>query len=199
MELLPFYPAGDILTTCLALLSMLGMVILFLSRKFPLKISIPLCCYTGGLCTFLCMSSLHSASYNILSPPYSLIIPSTLCFSAYTLVHYYLSTFTNWVFFSEKKKVHWALLFSKMKFHESIALCTSFILLCFNTVNLEYTIILTFLWLFLLKFWFFVAIRKLFFPNFLVSIHFLAYLCALEIVPILIFGELLRITVQNYR
>lgn len=199
MELLPFSPAGDILTTCLALLSMLGMFMLFLSRNYPLKISLPFCCYTGGLCTFLWLSSQYSDSYTLLSPPHALILPSVLCFSAYTLVHYYLSRFTDWVFFSEKKKVHWFYLFTKIKFHESIALCTSLLLLCFGVINMDYTIILTLLWLFLLKIWFFQAVRKLFFPNFLVSVHFLMYLCALEVVPILIFGELLRLTMQNYR
>lgn len=186
MTQLPFFPADSPLVTCLALLSTLGMLMLAFSRRRPLWYSLLLCCFNGGMALFVLSLSRMGDGIDRYAVPLIPILLSLLCFTAYTLVYYFLTIFVNWVFFDDKKKLQWSVFFSRAKYWEAISLWLCFMLFCFGALPRPAAVILSAISLIFAKLWFFQKVRTVFFPKILVSIHFFAYLCALEVVPILI-------------
>lgn len=198
MTQLPFFPADSPLVTSLALVSMLGMLMLVFSRRRPLWFSLLMCSFNGGMCFFILSLLRVGDGIGRYGMPVTLILSSVLCFTVYTLTYYILTKFVNWVFFDDKKKLQWSVFFSRAKYWEAILLWLCFMMLSLGALPMYIAIILSAIFLIFAKLWFFQKTRKVFFPNFLASIHFFTYLCALEIVPILIlYGFSVQILLFN--
>jgi len=126
--------------------------------------------------------------YNLEKSKYYIWSVLLLClgaFAGYYLLRWVLYSFVNWVFFDRHKCRQWMSGFGLLTIYESVLV---FVLMCaamfyhFSFYETGLSIVLAFC---LLRILVIPYTKRIFFPDFYGLLHLIAYLCTLEIVPLL--------------
>lgn len=126
--------------------------------------------------------------YDLERSPYYIWSVLLLClgaFAGYYLVRWCLYSFCNWVFFEHQERSEWMGGFALLMIYESVV---SFVLMCvamFYHLPLETIGLCVAICYGILRFVVIPYTKRIFFPNFYGFLHLIAYLCTLEVLPLL--------------
>ncbi len=152
-------------------------------------------CVLCALLSFFYVQENVSQTF-ILKSPYHLIALFTASFVVFYLVKAFLYTVINKIFFDGKKNEQWLksqlFLISMM----GVVLLPLVLLLSYFDLTLNNALIYALVVLILVKILTFYKCYVIFFRRNALSLQFILYLCALEIVPLFIFYGVLRIVVD---
>lgn len=185
MELLPFVPQDDTIITLLVLSIALGVYFLSFKRKLNLWITTVLASSVAGLCTFLYWGNIQQ-TYERFDVPYLQTAYFAIIFLAYYIVHYLLAVFTHWVFFDKKKLLQFNSVLTRATYLETLTFLIALLSITFQWHDATESVILSLILVIFVKLWYVAKVRKLFFNKIVACIHFFAYLCAIEMVPLLV-------------
>lgn len=152
-------------------------------RSLPYLASIVLACSSG-----LMLFSYVCKVYDLEKSPYYIWSVLLLCLGAffgYYLIRWLLYSFINWVFFERRLRRQWMMGFGLSMVYESALF---FLLLCcamFYNIPLHLTGIIIAICYGIMRFAFIPGTKRIFFPEFYGILHLFAYLCTLEILPLL--------------
>ncbi len=152
-------------------------------RSLPYLTSVTLA-GSSGVMLFAYVSSV----YDLERSPYYIWSVLLLCLGAvigYYLIRWILYCFVNWVFFERRQRKQWLSGFGLLMVYESV-LC--FVLMCcfvFYHVPMYWATLTLTLCYGIMRFWVLLCTKRIFFPKFYGFLHLIAYLCTLEILPLL--------------
>lgn len=146
-------------------------------------------CLIGGLLVFgYSRQTLHPLLLGPLSP-YILLSIYVGSFAIYFLAKRILTAFINWIFFPKSQQKIWNDSYSYLISVESIFLFFFAIIFVYFELSLQKTLWILLFLLFIIKFLLAFRTLRIFFPKTHGIFHLFAYLCALELIPLLAFWK----------
>ena len=152
-------------------------------RSLPFLTTLALIC-TSGVMLFgyaHCVYDLSGSIYYI----WSVLLLCLGAIAGYHLLRWLLYSFANWVFFDPRQRTEWMGGFSLLLVYEAVV---TYVLMCvvmFYQLPLQETGLVVAICYGLLRFLFIPYTKRIFFPDFYGFLHLFAYLCTLEILPLL--------------
>lgn len=152
-------------------------------RYLPIISSFVMICATG----LMLFTYVHQV-YDLQQSPYSTLLVLGVCigvFVGYYLLRYLLYSFVNWVFFERSERKLWMSGFVLLSIMETTL---AYVLMCaamFFHLKLQEVGISIAICYGILRFLCIAYTKRIFFPEFYGFLHLIAYLCTLEIVPLL--------------
>ena len=159
------------------------------SNWFQLFLNIQTCLLMG-ITSYFYVTHYISATF-ILDTPYELIGIFAAVFLGYFISKNLIYRAVNSVFFNGKKNIHWTWTFIFITALEGIALFPVVMLQVYFDLPMQNVAYYVILILFLTKILTFYNCWLIFFRQISVFLQFILYLCALEIVPLLLLGGIL--------
>ena len=156
-------------------------------RALPFLASLVLVGNTGAM-----LFAYVSWVYDLEASPLYIWSVLLLClgaFAGYYLLRWLLYAFVNWVFFDRHKRHLWTSGFALLMIYESVV---TFVLMCaamFLHLPLRETGLAVAICYGLLRIMVIPYTKRIFFPDFYGLLHLFAYLCTLEILPLLALWE----------
>lgn len=142
-------------------------------------------CFMGALLAYGYARSQWHVFFMPLTP-WMLLGAYLVCFLAYFLFKQIISSFVHWVFFPKSQQNVWwenaLFLFSV----ESILFFPLLTIFIFIDIPVQKIVVIFAIFLLIVKILQTFKIQRIFFPKFYGCLHLFAYLCALEIVPLML-------------
>jgi len=150
----------------------------------------------GGLLSFVYAQYTLNLFLSQVSP-YLLLFIYTGCFLSYFILKQILSSFVNWVFFEKHQQEQWKESSNFLISIECVLIFPLALVFVYFNISVIHTIIILGIILLFAKILLVYKCYSLFFPKIYGLFHLFAYLCALELVPLLALWKSLTFITEN--
>ncbi len=150
----------------------------------------------GGLMTFVFSQYTFDLFLSQVSP-YFLLFVYVCCFLAYFAIKRVSSDFANWVFFEKSQQKLWVEATSFLISIECLLIFPVALIFVYFNISIVHTLIILGIIIGLAKILLVYKCYSIFFPKFYCLFHLFAYLCALELMPMLALWKSLTFITDN--
>lgn len=153
-------------------------------------VAVGLLSLTATAVCFVCTQ--HDAGFFLFpETPYLLLAACLALWVAYFLVKRLTSGFVNWIFFRREKIVTWTRAYTFILAMEALSSLPIALIAVFLPVSPDTVLLIALVMVTLVKIILLFKARKIFFPKLYGVLHLFAYLCTLELMPLLVLLQVL--------